>query len=203
MRNLLFIFFCLALSSNAQELKKIALVIGNSEYTSNELNWLNNPVNDAKLISSTLKEIGFDVNEYYNVKNRSELYRYFKDYKKKLINYDLSFIYYAGHGVQLSGENYIIPTDQFENLESEDDIEEYCFPIKSLINNLSNTERKQTNVLVLDACRDNPFEKSHSRGIKGNGLSKIENIPDGHLIAYSTEFGKTASDGDNKNSLYT
>ena len=203
MRNLLFLFFFVGISLEAQELKKIALVIGNSEYTSNESNWLKNPVNDAKLISSTLKDIGFDVYEYYNVKNRTDLYKYFKDYKKKIGNYDLSFIYYAGHGIQLDGENYIIPTDQFENLEIEDDIEEFCFPIKSLINNLSDTDRKQTNILVLDACRDNPFEKSHSRSIKGNGLSKIETIPDGHLIAYSTEFGKTASDGDSNNSLYT
>ena len=203
MRNLLFLFFFVGISLEAQELKKIALVIGNSEYTSNESNWLKNPVNDAKLISSTLKDIGFDVNEYYNVKNRTELYKYFKDYKKKIGDYDLSFIYYAGHGIQLDGENYIIPTDQFENLEIEDDIEEFCFPIKSLINNLSDTDRKQTNILVLDACRDNPFEKSHSRNIKGNGLSKFETIPDGHLIAYSTEFGKTASDGDSNNSLYT
>jgi len=194
---LLFIF-----SLQAQESKKLALVIGNAEYGENENGWLKNPVNDARLIASTLKDIGFDVLLYENLKNRDETSEAVRGFGKQLENYDISFIYYAGHGIQIDGLNYIIPTEA--ELRDEFDVSTRCMPVQDIMRWLGNkTDKEQVHILVLDACRDNPFERAWSRGVKGSGLAEIEDVSSGVLIAYSTRIGKTAADGKGINSIYT
>jgi len=185
----------------SQEEKKIALIIGNAEYGDNASAWLKNPVNDAELIASTLEAIGFETVLYKNLQTRDEINTAFRNFGEKLQDYEISFTYYAGHGIQIDGHNYLIPTES--NPQDEFDVKDNTIPIDNLIRWLNQkTEHQQTHILVLDACRDNPFESRWSRAIKGNGLAKIENIGSGLLIAYSTDFGKTANDGGKGNNSY-
>ena len=185
----------------AQESSKFALVIGNSEYGEDESSWLENPTNDSKLISYTLEKLDFNVTYHENIKNKAEASEIFKSYKDLIENAQVSLIYYAGHGLQINQENYIVPTQV--KLKDEFDVEDYCFPINritKLLDNENNDDR--TNIMILDACRDNPFELSMSRSLKGSGLTK-QKTPSGTFIAYSTGYGETADDSPNeKNSLY-
>ncbi len=203
MKQIVFIVFLFSFFLFSQEEKKIALIIGNAEYGDNPNAWLKNPVNDANLIASTLESIGFEILLYKNLKTRKDINDAFRSFGEKLKDYDISFTYYAGHGIQIDGYNYLIPTDS--NPQDEFDVKDNTIPIDNLIRWLNKkTEKQQTHILVLDACRDNPFESRWSRAIKGNGLAKIDNIGSGLLIAYSTDFGKTANDGGKgDNSYYT
>ena len=203
MKQIVFIIFLFPFLLFSQEEKKIALIIGNAEYGDNPSAWLKNPVNDANLIAATLESIGFEILLYENLKTRSEINGAFRSFGEKLKDYDISFTYYAGHGIQIDGYNYLIPTES--NPQDEFDVKDNTIPIDNLIRWLNKkTEKQQTHILVLDACRDNPFESRWSRAIKGNGLAKIDNIGSGLLIAYSTDFGKTANDGGKgENSHYT
>ena len=191
---LLFPFF---LFSQEKE-KRLALVIGNANY---EKGALKNPVNDAKLIAKTLDSLGFEVLEYYNLKTQRELKNAIRKFGIKRDSADVGFVYYAGHGVQIKNENYLLPTQ--EPFDSEIDIEDYAVSVQAILRYLG-AKTNQVNILVLDACRDNPFESNWktTRSIKGGGLAKVP-PPTGSLIAFSTDAGKTAADGDNINSIYT
>ena len=117
MRNLLFIFFCLALSIDAQELKKIALVIGNSDYKT--LSKLPNPDGDARLIAETLDSIGFEVMLETNIKTRTDFGKKISEFSSRRESFDVGFIFYAGHGMQINGKNYLLPTEEEFNNEEE------------------------------------------------------------------------------------
>lgn len=185
----------------AQESSKFALVIGNSEYGEDKSSWLKNPTNDSKLISYTLEKLDFNVTYHENIKNKAEASEIFKSYKDLIENAQVSLIYYAGHGLQINQENYIVPTQV--KLKDEFDVEDHCFPISRITKLLDNENKEdRINIMILDACRDNPFEVSMSRSLKGNGLAK-QKISSGTFIAYSTDYGQTADDSPNeKNSLY-
>ena len=201
MKQIVFIVLLFSFFLFSQEEKKIALIIGNAEYGDNPNAWLKNPVNDANLIASTLESIGFEILLYENLKTRNDINDAFRNFGEKLKDYDISFTYYAGHGIQIDGYNYLIPTES--NPQDEFDVKDNTIPIDNLIRWLNKKrEKQQTHILVLDACRDNPFESRWSRAIKGNGLAKIDNIGSGLLIAYSTDFGKTANDGGKSNNSY-
>ena len=199
MRSLIvLIFITLSIVLIGQEEKRLALVIGNANY---EKGALKNPVNDALLIAKTLDSLGFEVLEYYNLKTQRELKNAIRKFGIKRDSADVGFVYYAGHGVQIKNENYLLPTQ--EPFDSEIDIEDYAVSVQAILRYLE-AKTNQVNILVLDACRDNPFESNWkaSRTLKGGGLAKIP-PPTGSLIAFSTDAGKTAADGDNKNSIYT
>ena len=178
--------------------KRLALVIGNSDYKKGALK---NPANDAKLIAKTLDSLGFEVLEYYNLKTQRELKNAIRKFGIKRDSADVGFVYYAGHGVQIKNENYLLPTQ--ESFESELDVEDYAVSVQAILRYLE-TKTDQVNILVLDACRDNPFKSNWdmSRSLKGDGLAKIP-PPMGSLIAFSTDAGKTASDGQGENSIYS
>ena len=198
MKNLLFIFiFLITIFSYSQE-KRLALVIGNSNYEKGELK---NPVNDAKLIAKTLDSLGFDVIAKYNIETQAEFKNAIKEFGIKRESYEVGFVYYAGHGIQVKDENFMIPTK--ESLTSEIDVQDFGVSVKSIVRYLEN-KSDQVNILILDACRDNPFETTwnKTRSLKGNGLAKIS-PPSGTLIAYSTDTGQTAADGKSENSIYT
>ena len=186
----------------SQNKKRLALVIGISDY-SNTLK-LENPVNDAKLIASTLGDVGFEVILKQNI-NKKDLVEAIKLFSNKLIdsNYEAGFFYYAGHGIQVENTNYLVPIDA--NIDQDNDkyeIEEKCYSVQRLMSYF-NSERLKDKVLisVLDACRNNPFKRNRSIG--EGGLSKIDAVS-GSLIAYSTEPGKVALDGKGKaNSIYS
>ena len=179
--------------------RRIALVIGNAAY---EKGSLENPVNDANLIAKSLEKLDFEVNLYTNLATEDEMLDAIKDFGRKRKNYEIGFVYYAGHGIQLNNENYLLPVN--EEFEYEEDVEDNGVSMQRVLRYLESTRENQLNFIVLDACRDNPFESNwnKTRSLKGGGLAKIP-PPTGSLIAYSTDHGQTAADGDGGNSLYS
>ncbi|MDC3156090.1 tetratricopeptide repeat protein [bacterium] len=200
---LFFLFFLTQTSVFSQDEKKLALIIGNANYLGDAE--LKNPINDASLIAKTLSEVGFDTIFSTNLKTKRDFINKIKEYGKALVDYDIGLVYYAGHGAQVDGENFLLPTN--EEFTCKDDILYYGVKISEVKRYLFSTTNK-ANVIILDACRDNPFENecdselSRSFGnSKGNGLAKII-PPSGSLIAFSTSPGDTAADGTGDNSLY-
>lgn len=187
---------CFGLASPAFAAARIALVIGNSEYENAPLA---NPARDAALMAETLREVGFEVLEYNDL-DRRDLTKAFITLGKRLEEAGsdaTALVYYAGHGAQVNGENYLIPVGA--QIEEEIDVEIEGVRASSLLGTLRRA-KSALNIVILDACRNNPFE-SGSRSAQ-TGLAKMD-APTGTLLAYSTAPGKVAEDGDGKNSTYT
>jgi hypothetical protein len=175
---------------------RIALVIGNSAYTAGTLP---NPANDAKMIGDTLKSVGFEVIARTNA-DQTIMKRAIQEFGARLEKAGPSAVglfYYAGHGVQLNGKNYLIPTTA--HIEREGDVEIEAVSADWVIEQMRYA-RNRLNIMILDACRNNPFIHN-SRALGGNGLATIE-APAGILIAYSTAPGSVATDGAGRDSPY-
>ena len=200
MKNIkLFLFLLLPFFLFSQEKeKRLALVIGNANYDKGELK---NPVNDARLIASTLDSLDFDVILKENLSTKRDMTAAIREFGSRRSEYDVAFVYYAGHGVQVDDENFLLPTK--ETFEEEFDVIDYGVSVQNIMRYLR-AQTNQVNILILDACRDNPFESSwgNTRSLKGQGLAKIP-PPTGSLIAFSTDSGQTAPDGDGENSVYS
>ena len=179
--------------------RRIALVIGNANYNKGILE---NPVNDATLIAESLKKLDFEVLLHTNLATEDAMLGAIKDFGRKRKNYEIGFVYYAGHGVQLNNQNYLLPTK--EVFEYEEDVEDNAVSMQRVLRYLEASREGQLNFVVLDACRDNPFESNwnKTRSLKGGGLAKTP-PPQGSLIAYSTDHGQTAADGNGENSMYS
>ena len=198
MRVLLLLCFFMTSILFSQE-KRLALVIGNSNYDKGALK---NPVNDARLIASTLDSLNFEVILKENIETQGAFNEAILEFGKKRSNYDVAFVYYAGHGVQVENENYLLPTK--EEFTSEDEVVVKAVSVQNIMRFLK-SQTDQVNILILDACRDNPFESNFNitRSLKGGrGLARIP-PPNGSLIAFSTDSGKTAPDGEGDNSFYS
>ena len=198
MKKLLFLLVIITSFCYSQEEKRLALVIGNANYDKGALK---NPVNDAKLIAKALDSLGFEVLEHYNLNTQRELKKAILEFGVKRDSANVGFVYYAGHGVQVNNENYLLPTEEIYTTQTE--VIEYAVSVQSVLRALK-SKSSQVNILVLDACRDNPFESewNTTRSLKGDGLAKIP-PPTGSLIAFSTDAGQTAADGKDENSVYT
>lgn len=176
--------------------KRIALVIGNSQYKEAPLQ---NPVNDARAIEIALQRLGFDVMRYENASQR-EMKKAIDTFGHRLKNYQVGLFFYSGHGAQVKGENYLIPVDTVPT--SENDVEYDCVNAERVLGKMEDAGSK-VNIIILDACRNNPFEKSWTKSTKGKGLAFM-NAPTGSLIAYATSPGNVAFDDPSKqNSPYT
>jgi hypothetical protein len=176
--------------------RRLALLIGNAAYPDNAA--LRNPVNDATDIATALREMGFEVITTTNA-NRQKMETAIEDFGSRLKNYNLGFFYYAGHGVQIDGENYLIPIDA--KLKSQGEVRYECYPVGRILAKMEEAAI-QANVIVLDACRDNPFARSWSRSLVSGGLANI-NAPQGTFIGFATSPGSTAADGEGRNGVYT
>ncbi len=176
--------------------RKIALVIGCNEYEF--AGHLSNPLNDANGINQNLSDLGFDVMNITNP-NLKEMKIGIDNFGIELEKYDVGLFYFAGHGVQVNGLNYLIPIDA--NLKNERTVEYDCVRVDRVLIHME-ASKTDVNLIILVACRNNPFERSWGRDLSQRGLAVME-APKGSLIAYSTSPGKTASDGDDKNGLYT
>tara|TARA_B100000989_G_scaffold15164_1_gene10146 strand:+ start:313 stop:2271 length:1959 start_codon:yes stop_codon:yes gene_type:complete len=192
------ILFFISVSLFSQDEKRLALVIGNANYDKGELK---NPVNDARLIASTLDSLDFDVILKENLATKRDMTAAIREFGSKRSEYDVAFVYYAGHGIQVDDENFLLPTK--EVFEEEFDVMDYGVSVQNIMRYLR-AQTNEVNILILDACRDNPFESNWNttRSLKGGGLAKIP-PPTGTLIAFSTDSGQTAPDGDGNNSAYT
>jgi len=180
---------------STQSQKRIALVIGNGNYLGSTLA---NPENDARAMRVALQNVGFTVLEYENL-NQSQMKQAIDDFGLKLKDYDVGLFFYAGHGIQAKGYNYLIPVDA--QLLSEAEVEYECVQADRILAKMEGTGT-DVNIIILDACRNNPFERAWTRSTTGSGLAFM-NAPKGTLIAYATSPGSTASDGSGRNGLYT
>lgn len=176
--------------------RRLALIIGNAAYPGS--NALTNPVNDATDIATALREMGFEVIIATNA-NRQKMETAIEDFGTRLKNYNLGFFYYAGHGLQIDGENYLIPVDA--KLKSQGEVRYECYPVGRILAKMEEAAI-QANVIVLDACRDNPLARSWSRSLVSGGLANM-NAPQGTFIGFATSPGSTAADGEGRNGVYT
>jgi len=180
--------------ANASNTKRVALVIGNGAYTTAPA--LKNPPNDARDMAANLKTLGFDVSSGVNVSQR-EMKRLIREFGQKLKAGGNGLFYYAGHGVQARGRNYIIPVDAV--IQSEADVEDSGVDVGLVLNYMDDAQNG-LNIVILDACRNNPFARSFRSS--SEGLAQVD-APTGTLIAYATAPGRVAADGAGENGLYT
>jgi tetratricopeptide (TPR) repeat protein len=180
--------------------KRYALVIGNSAYP-RTIGSLKNPVNDATDMAKELQNSSFEVDLLTNA-TYGQMRAALLKFKEKIDAGDpektVALFYFAGHGLQHEQENYLVPIDAA--VEFEDDISRYCFPAQRMV--LANMERSNArmNILILDACRNNPFPALNRSVTQGLGEMRRAR---GSFIAYATAPGSVASDGSGKNGLYT
>ncbi|ACS80165.1 caspase family protein [Maridesulfovibrio salexigens] len=175
-----------------QELsRRVALVIGNSAYKTSPLP---NPVNDARDIAASLPSLGFEVMLVQNAGLR-EMEEAINSFSKKAHD-AVAFFFFAGHGLQLDGENYLVPIDA--DMDDEGDVRYESVSAGRVMDNLRYAD-SNLNIVVLDACRDNPFARSFRS--KTRGLARLS-APRGSIIAFSTAPGDVAADGAGRNSPY-
>ncbi|BBO12189.1 hypothetical protein TM102_36590 [Bradyrhizobium sp. TM102] len=178
----------------------MALVIGNCAYKS--VPRLTNPVNDASLVGGMFRKAGFDTVDVKLDLSVVDMRKALREFGTKAREADVAVIYYAGHGIELDGNNYLVPTDAA--LETDTDVFDEAFPLDRLL--FAIEPAKQLRLVVLDACRDNPFAKTMKRTVAaraiGRGLAKVEPTSPNTMIAFAAKAGSTASDGDSKNSPF-
>lgn len=213
---LLFVLLNYSLAANAASDDRYALVIGNSAYQHASV--LKNPKNDSKDIAEALEDLYFETTLLLDATREQievEVNKFLKMLEEKK---GVGLFYYAGHGVQLNGENYLVPIET--QAGSDKEIQAQSFNISKLLSGMRKS-KNATNIIILDACRDNPFKTGaitgsrsvgnagDTRGLKrkdlpelDTGLSKLD-APPNTLIAFATAPGRVAQDGDGRNSPYT
>jgi hypothetical protein len=180
--------------------KRVALVIGNSSYDT--VPRLANPSNDAALMAETFKAAGFDNVALRPNLKLADMRRALRDFLDTARDADVAVIYYAGHGIEVDGINYLIPVDAV--LDRDVDIYDEGLSLDRVL--IAVEPARQLRLVILDACRDNPFTRSMKRTVGsrsvGRGLAKIEPTNPNTLIAFASKAGSTASDGDGKDSPF-
>jgi uncharacterized caspase-like protein len=166
--------------------KRVALIIGNSNYL---VAPLNNPVNDARGMAKALRALGFDVKAYENL-DATAMRRAVAEFGERLTEGGVALFFYSGHGIQLNGKNYLVPTNA--DIKSERYISAETVELNSVLTQMD--EAKSTmNIVLLDACRDNPFARQFRSATRGLAFM---DAPVGSFIAYATSPGSVARDGD-------
>ena len=173
--------------------KRIALVIGNAKYLSSPLR---NTINDANDISNALKQSGFEVIDVRDA-NLQQMRSAVRNFGDRLLNSDVGLVYYSGHGIESKGRNYFIPVNA--DIQRSDEIIDQGLDV-SFVLEKKETAKKGINILIVDACRDDPFGRSFRSNSRG--LAAMD-APRGTIIAYATSPGKVAADGSGRNSPYT
>ncbi|GHF51214.1 caspase family protein [Seohaeicola zhoushanensis] len=193
-----FLLACLLLIATALPglAEKRALVLGNGAYPSNPLD---NATNDARDVAAKLRQMGFVVHEGIDLP-RAEAMRAVQDFADELDRDDVALFYYAGHAAQIGSDNFLMPVDA--GFGTEDELKASAIRMQSILSTIG--ERSNTRVIILDACRDNPFvNRSASRsGAVRSGLGRME-AGIGSFIAFSTDPNNVASDGAGRNSPFT
>jgi uncharacterized caspase-like protein len=188
------------LSQPAAAGKRVALVLGNSNYQN--VAHLTNPANDAATLATTFRKANFELVTLRNDLGAQELRRALREFGDKARDADIAVIYYAGHGLEVDGVNYLIPVDAV--LERDSDVYDEAIPLDRVL--VAVEPAHQLRLVILDACRDNPFAKTMKRTIAqraiGQGLAKVEPDRPNTLIAFAARAGSTASDGDRTNSPF-
>jgi len=173
--------------------RRVALVIGNSAYKSSPLR---NPVRDARAISGALAETGFKVTVLENA-SETGMRRAIRAFGDELAAGGVGLFYYAGHGMQVRGRNYLIPVNA--DIEREDEVEDQAVDANLVLTKMDSA-KNSLNLMILDACRNNPFARAFRSSAQG--LAQMD-APSGTLVAFATAPGSVASDGEGENGLYT
>src|SRR5215470_1783598 len=183
--------------------KRVALVIGNGAYV--KVPRLPNPTNDSGAMAGLLRKAGFDVVEEKTDLRVDAMRRVLRDFSEHVRDADIAVVFYAGHGMEMNGVNYLIPVDAA--LARDVDVEDEAVSLDRVIRTLEPVRRLQ--LVILDACRDNPFLRSSRRTIisrsvrSGHGEIDEKTLPPNTLIAFAQKAGATAEDGTSSNSPYT
>jgi hypothetical protein len=183
--------------------KRVALVVGNSAYV--QAAPLPNPVNDAGDMAKALTEVGFEVILGLDLK-KPEFDAKVREFARALEKADVALFFYAGHGLQASGKNYLVPVDAALRVERDLDFE--AVSVDFVLKQVELEREGKTNVVFLDACRDNPLARNWARSMGtrstavGQGLAQVQTGV-GTFIAYSTQPGNVALDGQGRNSPFT
>ncbi len=174
---------------------RLALVIGNSKYKTAALR---NPENDAKAMANTLRELNFEVIEIING-DKNAMRKGIRDFYTELsVKRGVGLFYYAGHGIQVKGENFLVPINH--DIQEEYEVPDRTIRVNEVLGAMENSGTRM-NIVVLDACRNNPYARSMRGGSRG--LAQIYAEGSGSIIAYATAPGSTAADGSGQNGLYT
>src|SRR5258707_9955373 len=181
--------------------KRVALVLGNSAYQN--VPRLPNPVNDGARIAATLRDAGCDVVDSRHDVAAAETRRALRDFADRARDADIAVVYYAGHGIEVDGANYLIPVAARPDRDT--DVYDEALSLDRIL--IAIEPAKKLRLVILDACRDNPFAKGMKRTVAtraiGQGLAKGEPTSPNVLIAYSAKAGFTATDRDGSNSPFT
>jgi len=181
--------------------KRVALVIGNSDYQN--VTRLANPANDASAIANLFKAAGFDLVDFRRDLSASNIRRAIREFSRQTSDADIAVVFYAGHGIELNGNNYLIPVDA--KLESDIDVEDETVSLDRVLSVIDPAKRLR--LVILDACRDNPFLRTMKRSIAarsiGRGLAQVEPATSNTLIAFAAKAGSIAVDGAGSNSPFT
>jgi uncharacterized caspase-like protein len=196
-KRLFFVTLCLCvfsiLSSPSLASKRVALVIGNGAYKTSPLK---NPPNDAAGMAAILKKLDFDVVPLIDADKR-KMIEAVELFGRKLSRSQVGLFYYAGHGMQIKGRNYLIPVNA--HISAETDVELESVDVYRILGRMASAGNR-TNVIILDACRENPFERAFRTSAEG--LAKLD-APVGSVIAFATGPGDVAADGTGRNGLFT
>ena len=181
--------------------KRVALVIGNSAYE--HVAALPNPVNDANAVESTLRTAGFDLVEFRHDLSAAEMRATLREFADKARDSDVAVIYFSGHGIEVNGINYLIPVDA--TLERDTDVYDEALSLDRVL--LTVEPARKLRLIILDACREDPFSTSMKRTIGSRGISRglarIEPEVPNTLVAYAAKAGSTAADGKGRHSPFT
>jgi hypothetical protein len=180
-------------SQSQQKQRRTALVIGNASYQDNPLK---NSINDAEAMANALKDVGFDVILLENA-DLKQIENAIDTFHHQLKAGGVGLFYYAGHGIQVDGENYLIPVNA--KLDVAEDVRYEAIPVGKVLARMEDAAN-QMNIVILDACRNNPFARKWRSSQRG--LAPIQSAR-GALIAFATEPGGVAADGEGENGLYT
>ena len=175
------------------KLARLALIIGNAAYKDDRLI---NPVNDAQDVAALFKQAGFEV-VYRENASLKEMHLALREFGDRLGRETLGLFYFAGHGVQVRGHNYLLAVDA--DIGREDEVAFNALDLQAVLEKMD-TARNHTNLIILDACRNNPFASRFK--LANSGLAQID-APPGTVVAFSTAPGSVAADGSGRNGLYT
>lgn len=193
--------FVFAFQAGAVEAaKRVALLIGNEKYEATSQ--LNNPANDVELMKASFEDAGFDTVTTVHDLDRASMVRALRDFEDAATGAEVAIIYYSGHGMEMNGQNFLLPVDVA--LKSDKDVEDEAVPLDRVQRSLEGATRLK--LVILDACRNNPFEQSMTRSIStravSRGLARVEPESADLLVAFASKAGTVAMDGEGKNSPF-
>src|SRR5438128_3307210 len=195
-----------ALSAPAQAEKRVALVVGNNDYRN--VPKLQKAVNDARTMGDTLKQLGFTVMVAEN-QNRQAFSETLLAFDRAVGPGDTAFFFYAGHGFEIAGQNFLLPTDVPAATEGQEELVRDASVLADRIIERLQNKKVRTAILVFDACRNNPFERQGNRALAGGGgLAPMTQLPEGVFSVFSagprqTALDRLSNDDDNPNSVFT